>query len=117
MIRGVKFISIPVSDQDRALAFYTGNLGFRLLTDQPFSDEQRWIELGISGADTRIILFQFGDDLKPGGQMNVTFWADDVAGTVRHLKSKGVTITMEPQHTEMGHGGGFSRLDRVRSIL
>jgi hypothetical protein len=49
--------------------------------------------------------------------MNVTFWADDVAGTVRHLKSKGVTITMEPQHTEMGHGGGFSRLDRVRSIL
>ena len=57
MIRGVKFTSIPVSDQDRALAFYTEKLGFRLLTDQPFSDEQRWIELGISGTDTRIVLF------------------------------------------------------------
>ena len=41
MIRGVKFVSIPVSDQDRALAFYTEVLGFRLLTDQTFSDKQR----------------------------------------------------------------------------
>ena len=31
MIRGVKFVSIPVADQDRALAFYTDVLGFRLL--------------------------------------------------------------------------------------
>jgi len=52
MIRGVKFASIPVTDQDRALAFYTEKLGFRLLTDQPFDKKQRWIELGISGTDT-----------------------------------------------------------------
>src|SRR5262249_35173695 len=45
MIRGVKFVSIPVTDQDRALKFYTETLGFRLVTDQPFSPEQRWIEL------------------------------------------------------------------------
>jgi catechol 2,3-dioxygenase-like lactoylglutathione lyase family enzyme len=38
MIRGVKFVSIPVADQDRALAFYTDVLGFRLLTDQPFNE-------------------------------------------------------------------------------
>jgi len=43
MIRGIKFASIPVTDQDRALAFYTEKLGFRVATDQPFSDEQRWI--------------------------------------------------------------------------
>jgi catechol 2,3-dioxygenase-like lactoylglutathione lyase family enzyme len=30
---------------DRALAFYTEKLGFRLVTDQQFRDEQRWIEL------------------------------------------------------------------------
>ena len=30
MIRGVKFVSIPVADQDRALAFYTDVLGFRI---------------------------------------------------------------------------------------
>ena len=52
MIRGVKFASIPVTDQDRAIGFYTEKVGFRLVTDQPFTDEQRWIELGIPGADT-----------------------------------------------------------------
>ena len=88
MIRGVKFVSIPVSDQDRALAFYTEVLGFRLLTDQPFSDKQRWLELGIPGADTRVVLFQFGDKLKPGVQLNITLWSDDVEATARELKAK-----------------------------
>ncbi len=44
MIRGVKFVSVPVTNQERALKFYTEVLGFRLLTDQPFNDQQRWIE-------------------------------------------------------------------------
>jgi len=81
MIRGVKFASVPVADQERALAFYTEKLGFRVVTDQPFNDKQRWIELGIPGADTRLVLFQFTDSLKPGGQMNITFWSDDVEST------------------------------------
>jgi hypothetical protein len=38
MIRGVKFASIPVTDQDKALAFYTEKLGFRIVTDQPFNE-------------------------------------------------------------------------------
>ena len=74
MIRGVKFASIPVTDQDRALAFYTEKLGFRLLTDQPFNVKQRWIELGISGTETRVVLFRFDDGLLPGTKMNITFW-------------------------------------------
>jgi catechol 2,3-dioxygenase-like lactoylglutathione lyase family enzyme len=117
MIRGVKFTSIPVLDQDLALAFYTEKLGFRLLTDQPFSDEQRWIELGISGTETRIVLFRFGNDLKPGGQMNVTFWTDDVEGTILELKSKGVVITMEPQRAEWGTAAAFQDLDGNSFVL
>ena len=34
MIKGIKFASIPVKDQDRALEFYTERLGFRIITDQ-----------------------------------------------------------------------------------
>ncbi len=111
MIRGVKFASIPVTDQDRALAFYTEKLGFRLLTDQPFSNEQRWIELGIPGADTRLVLFHMGGDLKPGGQMNVTFWTDDVEATARELKSKGVQFTMEPKRQDWGTAAAFTDVD------
>jgi catechol 2,3-dioxygenase-like lactoylglutathione lyase family enzyme len=92
MIQGVKFVSIPVADQDLALDFYTNVLGFRLLTDK-----QRWRELGIPGADTRIVLFQFGNKLQPGGQLNITLWSDDVETTACELKAKGVEIVMEPK--------------------
>jgi len=111
MIRGVKFVSIPVADQDRALAFYTEVLGFRILTDQPFSDKQRWIELGIPGADTRVVLFQFGDKLKPGGLLNITLWSDDVEGTAQELKAKGVEFVMEPKRMPYGVTSIFKDID------
>jgi catechol 2,3-dioxygenase-like lactoylglutathione lyase family enzyme len=117
MIKGVKFASIPVTNQDRALAFYTEKLGFRLLTDQPFSDEQRWIELGIPGADTRVVLFKFGESLQPGSQMNITFWADDVEATTRELKSKGVPFVMEPKREDWGTAAAFKDVDGNTFVL
>lgn len=117
MIKGIKFASIPVTDQERALAFYTEKLGFRLLTDQPFNAEQRWIELGIPGADTRIVLFRFGENPKPGAQMNVTFWTDDVEATVHELKSKGVEIVMEPKRQDWGTAAAFRDIDGNSFVL
>jgi catechol 2,3-dioxygenase-like lactoylglutathione lyase family enzyme len=107
MIRGMKFASIPVSDQDRALAFYTEKLGFRLLTDQPFDKKQRWIELGISATDTRVVLFHFDDGPAAGTKMNITFWTDDVEETVRELESKGVEFVMKPQKADWGTAAVF----------
>ncbi len=51
MIRGIKFVNVPVTNQDKAVKFYTEKLGFRVLTDQPFDEKQRWIELGIPGGE------------------------------------------------------------------
>lgn len=118
MIRGVKFATIPVTDQDRALAFYTEKLGFRLLTDQPFDNKQRWIELGISGTETRVVLFHFDDDgLQPGTKMNITFWADDVEGTARELESKGVEFVMKPQKADWGTAAIFRDSDGNTFVL
>lgn len=117
MIRGVKFVSIPVADQDRALAFYTEKLGFRLVTDQPFSAEQRWIELGIPGADTRVVLFRFGDTFKPGGFLNIALWSDDVEATAQELKSKGVEFVMEPKRQHYGTTSIFKDIDGNRLVL
>jgi hypothetical protein len=36
MIRGIKIVSIPVSNQDVSLKFYTEQLGFKVATDQAF---------------------------------------------------------------------------------
>ncbi len=117
MIRGVKFVGIPVTDQDRALAFYTDVLGFRLLTDQPFNEEQRWLELGIPGADTRIVLFQFGGNLQPGSQLNIALWSDDVEATARELKAKGVEFVMEPKRMPYGTTSIFKDADGNRLVL
>ena len=111
MIRGIKFASIPVNDQDKAIAFYTEKLGFRIMTDQPFNDQQRWVELGIPGAETRVVLFKFDNSLKPGMKMNLSFWTDDVEATVRELKAKGVKITMEPMKADWGECAGFQDID------
>jgi hypothetical protein len=59
MITHVKFVSVPTTDQDRALAFWTGRVGFRVLTDQPFDGSQRWIELRIGSSDTRLVLPEY----------------------------------------------------------
>jgi catechol 2,3-dioxygenase-like lactoylglutathione lyase family enzyme len=117
MIRGVKFASVPVTDQNRALAFYTETLGFRLLTDQPFNDKQRWIELGIAGSDTRIVLFRFDNGLQPGIQMNVTFWTDDVEATARELKNKGVEFVMDPKKADWGTAAIFKDIDGNSFVL
>ena len=117
MIRGIKFASVPVTDQDRALAFYTEKLRFRLLTDQPFNEHQRWIEIGIPGADTRLVLFQFDNGPRPGGQMNITFWTDDVESTARELKERGVEFTMEPKRADWGTAAVFKDTDGNSFVL
>ncbi|HET9789734.1 MAG TPA: VOC family protein [Candidatus Angelobacter sp.] len=117
MIRGVKLATVPVTDQDRAIAFYTEKLGFRILTDQPFNDEQRWVELGIDGAETRVVLFKFDNGLKPGSQMNFTFWTDDVEGTARELKAKGVKFISEPKRESWGTSAIFQDPDGNSFVL
>ena len=58
MLNAIDIVSIPVRDQNAALKFYTEKLGFKVATDQYFGDgKQRWIELLIPGAESRLALF------------------------------------------------------------
>jgi hypothetical protein len=52
MIRGIKFVGIPVRNQDVSLKLFTEALGFQVVTDQPFSEKQRCIVLLIPGAES-----------------------------------------------------------------
>ncbi len=49
-------VIVPVSDQDKALDFYVGKLGFEKRLDAFFSEDQRWIEVAPPGAETSIAL-------------------------------------------------------------
>jgi len=113
MIKGVKLVNIPVTDQQKALEFYTEKLGFRVLTDQPFDDSQRWIELKIpGGGDTRVVLFT-PDAHKSwiGGFLNITFSTDDVNKTYEQYRARGVEFTAPPTKQEWGSYALFKDLD------
>ena len=54
-ITGVGTVGVPVTDQDRALEFYVGKLGFEKRRDLPFGPG-RWIEVAPPGSPTTIAL-------------------------------------------------------------
>src|SRR5437764_21553 len=105
MIKQVKFVSVPVADQDRALDFYTEKLGFTIITDQPFDDKQRWIELRVPKAETRVVLFTTDDDKnRIGTFMNMSYTCDDLQKTYEELRKRGVEFENPPkkEHWKLG---------------
>ena len=55
-ISQVATVGVPTTDQDRALDFYVGTLGFQKRMDAPFAAGLRWIEVAPAGAVTSIAL-------------------------------------------------------------
>ena len=118
MIRAVKFVSIPVHDQDQALSFYTEKLGFQIMTDQPFDDRQRWIELRIAGSETKIVLFTApGNEDRVGTFSNVTFMTDDIDRTYRELQERGVVFTAPLTKQSWGQFAKFQDVDGNQFVL
>ena len=103
MVKRIKFIGIPVADQDRALEFYTQKLNFRVLTDQAFGPSQRWIELSVPGAETGIALFTPpGQEDRVGTFVNSSWEVDDIEKTYEALLAKGVEFTAPPSKQGWG---------------
>ena len=118
MIRGISIATIPVRDQDAALDFYTEKLGFRVLTDRPFNAKQRWIELLIAGAESKLALFTpEGHENRIGLLQPLTFWCDDVFATAKVLKAKGVAFAVDPKIEVWGTMAIFKDVDGNQFVL
>ena len=118
MITQLKFVGIPTSDQQRALRFYTEQLGFEIATDQAFDARQRWIELRIANSATRVVLFTpEGQEGRIGTFFNGAFACDDVAATYRQLKGRGVDFVSEPQQQPWGTFAIFKDPDGNQFVL
>lgn len=118
MIKAIKFVSIPVTDQDRALEFYTRKLGFKVFTDAPFDGKQRWIELSIPRADTKLVLFTAeGQEKLIGGFMNVSFTTDDIETTAKEMKASGVEFVKDPEKADWGTMAVFKDADGNQFVM
>ena len=118
MITHVKFVSIPTRDQDRALKFWTEQVGFTLMSDQPFSDAQRWIELSVGNSPTRFVLFTpDGQEDRIGSFFNGALACDDVEATYRQLSERGVAFDSPPQKEHWGTFASFRDPDGNQFVL
>jgi predicted enzyme related to lactoylglutathione lyase len=92
----IQFAELPVSDQNRAIRFYTEFLGCEIAVDQPMApDGWRWIELRFAGSETTLHFIRHNSD-KPGDAPVLALVEKDVEGAVEALRSKGVKILVEP---------------------
>jgi catechol 2,3-dioxygenase-like lactoylglutathione lyase family enzyme len=120
MITHVKLVSIPVTDQNKSLEFYTKKLGFTLVIDEPFNNasDSRWIELKPPQGQTRIVLLKAEKhDARVGRLSNIVFTTDDVEKTYFDLKTRGVQFKEPPNKQHWGMFTQFVDLDGNTFVL
>ena len=112
MIDAIDGMTVMVSDQQRAVEFYTQCLGFEKKTDTDVAG-YRWVVVGPKGSDTVISLVEPGQmgDLTPqqvalarariGTSTGIWFYSADIDATYRELKSRQVDVT-EPESQVWG---------------
>ena len=99
-ITHVGTVLVPVADQDAALGFYVGTLGFETRIDGTFGDGGRWIEVAPPDAATSIALVP-GRAGEEGG-VEVSFATADARADHAALLAAGVDA--DASVLEMGEG-------------
>lgn len=121
MLKKITHSQAYVLDQDEALEFYVGKLGFEVNTDADLGF-MRWLTINVPGDPERQILLE-----KPGqpahdeateervrelvtkGAMGLVaiLTVDDAQKSYKELRAKGVEFTEEPTERDYGIDCGF----------
>lgn len=88
-ITGIRAVSIPVEDQDDALRFYVGTLGFTTLRDAPTPTGGRFIELAPGHTSVVITLEPAAPDVTRGA-IGIRFTTGDADNAHAALTAAGV---------------------------
>jgi predicted enzyme related to lactoylglutathione lyase len=84
---------VPVTDPERAKAFYRDVLGFTLLREEPMGPGQKWIQLAPPGCATTIALVTWFEAMKPGGLQGVMLNVTDLEQDHAVLSARGLALT------------------------
>ncbi len=95
-------VVVPVSDQERAVAFYVDTLGFEQRTDIPFGNGYRWVEVAPAPEATTTIAIVPPPPGKPTGSVEtgIGLQTDDIDADHADLKARGVDV--DPEVSRMG---------------
>jgi predicted enzyme related to lactoylglutathione lyase len=89
----LELIAVPVSDVDRAKAFYADQVGFDADHDHTVSDEIRFVQLTPPGSACSIALGKGISSAAPGSAQGLQLVVPDVEAARAELVSRGVEVS------------------------
>jgi predicted enzyme related to lactoylglutathione lyase len=92
-ITHVQLLSIPVTDQDKAKAFYIDVLGFRLVRENHMGPAQRWVQVAPQGGQTSVTLVTWFETMPPGSLKGLVLETDDVDGDAAAIAERGGEVS------------------------
>lgn len=108
-MQAIKQVTLLVHDQQEAMAFYSGKLGFHILEDLIQESGKRRIVISPSGGGCSLVLAlattpeqqsRVGDQC--GGRVFLYLHTDDIHADFEKLKAAGVKITRTPTEADFG---------------
>jgi lactoylglutathione lyase len=110
MIKDVPLTGIFVNDQGAALDFYTNKLGLKLIQDEPYGENARWITVSPKGARTKIVLKKAERKHEKAmvgrsdGAPVLTLGTSNIRAAYEQLRERGVRFLGEPYRYPWGIG-------------
>jgi predicted enzyme related to lactoylglutathione lyase len=121
MLEKIFYTTMLVSDQDRALDFYTNVLGCEQRVDNPTPDGPRFLTVGVSDQDFMLVLWPGtpgqAQAIEAGVPASCTIETTDIRESVEELKSRGVTFETDVLEFPWGSVAVFQDPDGNRLQL
>jgi len=108
----LEVVVVPVTDLDRAKAFYSEQLGFNVDHDTKVSDQVRVIQLTPPGSGCSIVVGHGIAEMAPGSLKGLQLVVSDIQAARAELVGRGVEVS-EVQVLD----GDMSRLERGGEAL
>jgi predicted enzyme related to lactoylglutathione lyase len=89
----LELVPVPVSDVDRAKAFYVDQVGFNADHDHRVTDQLRFVQLTPPGSACSIVIGTGITKMEPGSQQGLQVVVKDVEAVRQTLTSHGVETT------------------------
>jgi catechol 2,3-dioxygenase-like lactoylglutathione lyase family enzyme len=105
MISHLHSASVAVSDQTKAVEFYTKVLGWEVKVDAPMGPDERFVTVAPPGAQTQLALSPaawFGKESATGGFTGISFITFDIDETYKTLTERGVKFKNPPETMPWG---------------
>jgi predicted enzyme related to lactoylglutathione lyase len=96
-VQDVIVVSVPVSDQERAKAFYVDMLGFELQRDDDTVPGIRWVQVAPKAGTTALTLVTWFPSMPPGSLRGLVLSSGNLQADYEQLVAKGVQFDGPPQ--------------------